>query len=94
MIREGKTLAWQTLVSLYTGEDPIVTRYPDYTEIQFTPSQVAQFQELLKKAHEGEPTDVRISVKPIFLPFYLKKFSPWILGLVLGGAALGFLLRR
>ena len=92
--RAVKVTAYSFLIKQITGEDPIVTDYANYTQIDFTDSQIIKLQEHLRKLHDGEPTDVRLNVRPIFQPFYLKRYAPWLAGLAGGGFFLGWLLKR
>lgn len=87
--RELKTGAFSALIKLYTGESPVITRMNDYNQIDFTPSQVKTIHAKLDEAHRGDPGEVRLNVKPIFLPYYLKKYAPPILGLIGAGFLLG-----
>lgn len=81
-------LAKETAVSLairaLTGEYPDVVNTDTYTQINFTPGQVAILQGTLDEWSSKEPGDFRINYKPVLVPYYVKKFVPWAVGAALG----------
>lgn len=88
--RDFKVEAIAMAIKQITGERPIINRENNYTEIKFTPDQVAQAHKKLKAAHAGDPGEIRISYGQIFAPFYIKKYAPYMLGI----AGVGFLLGK
>ena len=91
--KDSKTEAIAFLVSLFTGSRPIINRTAEYNEIEFTPEQVKLLQDQLKRWHDKEPGAVRVKVGPVLAPFYLKKYSPYLLGGIAAGALLGRLIK-
>ena len=82
------------LINLFFGSRPIVDKYSDYTEINFTKEQQEQIEDLLNRWYDAEPGEIRINVKSILLPFYLKKFMPWLIGGAAVSVLTGFLLSK
>jgi len=92
MDKYGRTLkktVWITALATITGEDPIVKEYDTYTDIILTDSQVQFLKEKLTKWDQSDPGEVRINVKPVLLPWVVKKYWPWAVGAVVGGFLLG-----
>lgn len=87
--REVKTAAISAAVLAYTGKAPIITRFPDYNEISFSPDQAAALQSVLASWHDSAPGEIRINIKPVLVPFYFKKYWPYLAGVLLVGLALG-----
>lgn len=88
------TEAIATTLKIFTGERPIVEKYDDYTDIKFTTTQQDKINDLLTKWHSAEPGAIRVDVKSVLLPFYVKKYGLYIGGAVVGSAILGFLLSK
>lgn len=91
--REAKAQAFSLAIQLFTGQPPILDRQENFTEISFTPEQVQKIQSLLKQWHDAEPGEIRVNVKPVLLPFYLKKYGIYLAGIALGGILLGRMFR-
>ena len=88
------TEAIATTLKLFTGERPIVEKYDDYTDIKFTSTQQEKIEGLLTKWHSREPGEIRVDVKSVLLPFYLKKYGLLIGGIAAGSLITGFLLSK
>lgn len=77
-------------VKIITGEDPIVTNYPTYTEISFTPSQQVKLRDQLEAMLSSSAGSVRVTAGPVVYPVVLKRAIP----LLIIAFALGFIIRR
>jgi hypothetical protein len=75
---------------LITGESPMVTAYPTYTEISFTPSQQIKLRDALEKMLSGSPGPVRVNAGSVVYPVVLKRLIP----LLVIAFALGFIIKR
>ncbi len=92
--RSLKTTAYAAAIQAATGEPPVIERYEDYTEIQFTPSQVKTLQGMLETWHNQEPGTVRIGIGPVMLPYYLKRYWYYIAATAGIGFALAWIAKR
>jgi hypothetical protein len=91
---EAKIQAVNVLMRLWSGEPPIVERFEDHVEIDFTPEQRILLQDTLARWHEAEPGPIRINVRSVLLPFYLKKYGPHIAVLTAGALLVGSVLLK
>lgn len=73
-----------------TGENPIVSDYPDYSELAFDPEQVKRLREKLRGALSAAPGDVRVDLAPVVVPVVLEKVAP----LAIAGLLAAYLLGR
>jgi hypothetical protein len=87
--REAKAQALAFAIQLVTGQPPIIDRQADYTEISFTPEQAEKLQDVLSAWQSQEPGEVRINIKPVVLPYVIKKYGLYLAAAVLGGVLLG-----
>ena len=77
--RALKTTVLAAAIKAYTGSNPVIEKHDDFTEISFTPEQVATLQQTLTDWHEQKPGTVRMNTGPVLLPYYLKRYWLWIL---------------
>jgi len=89
-----KVEAIAAVTLLYTGERPIITDHGDYYEVNFTESQIKKLQDTLKAWHDAEPGEIRINVKPVLLPFYIKRYAAYLAGIGISGLLLGLFIKR
>jgi len=82
--RELRVLAWSALFRQLTGSPPIVTSYPEYTQIAFTGDQQGKLQAEIEKIIAREPGDVRVDIMPVITPIMLKRV---IVYMAIAGAA-------
>ncbi len=87
--RNLKKTSWVTAINMITGEEPIVNEYDDHTDIEFTPSQVKFLQNKLTEWEKADPGEVRVNVKPVIVPWAVKKYWPWAVGSIVAGFILG-----
>jgi hypothetical protein len=92
--RNLKTEGIALLVQYYTGERPIVKYHDDYNEISFTPAQATQLRSIIEKWESAEPGEIRVNVRPVLLPWVIKRYGLIAAGLFAGGALLGYLTKR
>lgn len=79
-----------TAVKIVTGENPIVTKYPTYTEISFTPSQQIKLRDQLDAMLSSGGGSLRVTAGPVVYPVMLKRLIP----LLIIAFALGFIIKR
>lgn len=92
--RNLKTTATAGVIKAYTGENPIINRQGDYTEISFTPAQIQKLQTVLNQWHSQEPGTVRVKFGSVLTPYYLKRYWYVIAGTIGAGILLGAMLKR
>lgn len=91
--RELKTGAVNLLISHYTGEPAQVDRHADFNEISFTPEQARKLRAQLDNWMNAEAGDLQVNIKPVLLPWILKKYGLWALGITGGLILIGRLLK-
>jgi hypothetical protein len=92
MSNDMRTLKSQGIafaIKTATGEQPIISDYPDYSKLSFDPEQVKRLREKLKSAISSAPGDVRIDLAPVFVPVALEKLAPFAIAGLLGAYLLG-----
>ena len=67
-------------IKAITGEFPIIVTKPDYTQVNFTPTQIAGIANLLDKWSSTEPGDFRINATQVLTPYLIKKYGLYALG--------------
>ena len=72
-----------------TGEAPLVSDYPEYSELTFDPEQVKRLRAKLRGALVAAPGDVRVDLSPVVVPVVLEKILPLALAGLLGAYLLG-----
>lgn len=72
-----------------TGENPIVSDYPDYSEIAFDPEQVKRLRQKLRASLSAAPGDVRVDLSPVVVPVVLEKVAPLAIAGLLAAYILG-----
>ena len=72
-----------------TGENPIVTDYPEYSELSFDPEQVKRLRAKLRSALSAAPGDVRMDLSPVVIPVVLEKVAPLAIAGLVGAYLLG-----
>ena len=92
--RELKTTAINALVNYYTNEPATVTRYDGYNEIHFSPAQAKRLRALLDQWMKSEEGDIRINVKPVLLPWIIKRYGIYVISGLGGLLLLGRLTQR
>lgn len=91
--RELKTTAWNSLITHYTGEPGEITRHENYNEINYSPEQARKMQEVLDSWTRGEPSDVRVPIKPVLFPWLTRRYGWYAVAILAGGVVLGKLWR-
>lgn len=91
---EAKLQALIILLKLYSGESPIIERYDNYVTVNFTPNQIILLQDILKKWHDLEPGSIRINVKSVLFPFYVKKYGIFLIIILIAGILIGSVVRK
>jgi len=72
-----------------TGENPLVSDYPDYSELTFDPEQVKRLRDKLRSALSAAPGDVRVDLSPVVVPVVLEKIAPLAIAGIIGIYLLG-----
>jgi hypothetical protein len=86
--RELKTGAIAAVLEAVTGSAPVITRFPEYNKISFSPEQAKALQAYIERQLAAAPSDVRIDLKAVAFPIVLKRAIPYMIG----AAALGAIL--
>ena len=87
--REMKTQALATLIDYYTGSRPVIDRYEGYNDILLTKEQAKLLQGKIDDLASSAPGDVRFNVKPVIIPYVIKKYGVYALGVMAAGFILG-----
>jgi len=92
--RSMKREALRAVIYAYTGTDPIINKYDNYDEIDFTPEQKRILQNQLTKWQTSEPGAVRVKTGGILLPWSLKNYWKYIAGILGAGVLIGVMVKR
>ena len=87
--RKVKAEALSFLIRIYSGQAPIITEHADYTQIDFSPEQAKLLRNQLTAWQDMAPGDIRINVKPVIVPYVLKRYGPFIAIGLMGAVLLG-----
>lgn len=91
---EAKLQAIIVATRLFSGDPPIVERFEDHVQVDFTPEQQLLMQDVLKGWHDAEPGPIRLNIRPVLISFYLKRYGALIALLTAGGILLGSVLMK
>lgn len=85
--REATVVAWTTLISTATGENPVIVRKSNGVDIKWKPGQASKMETYLsniafpKKGSgtgNGNGLNVNVDLKPVIIPLVLKKAWIWV----------------
>lgn len=76
--RELRVVGYTALFRQLTGKNPIVTTYPEYTQISFDAAQQKTLQDQIEKMISKEPGDVRVDIGPVVTPIMIKRMIVYV----------------
>jgi hypothetical protein len=84
-----KVAAISQLSRMITGEPPIITEYPGYTQVSFSIVQQKKLELYFEDMIFGAPGSFRVDLKPVFYPIVLKRLIPIVAAVAVIGYVAG-----
>lgn len=85
----AKAKLYQVGLKRLIGVSPDLDIQKDYVRVYYAPDKLIKAQEAYKRLIEAPPGKIRVDIKPVIQPYYVKKLVPLLAGSILAGYLLG-----
>lgn len=85
----AKAKLYQAGLSRLIGHKPELDIQKDHVRVYYAPDKLKAAQSAYKRLVEAPPGEVRVDIKSVIQPYYVKKLVPLLAGSIFAGFLLG-----